>query len=389
MSRAHVRDNFATRSLPGLLMGRSKLGPAVAEYLATPHLFVSALDISIFCPRIAFPACQFNHFFLHCYNTTATTMSKKSKRGKRGKAKPVVPSPSRKTAFIASENGSERVFPREIRNKIYRLLLTGDSVQVHPRGNPQEIRVHRYRFRVNILRANKAINAEAKEILFKENDFIIVSAKEQYFETNMEAFAVPIVTKNKAHLTSFTEHVLEFRFTNEHETGASRRCYCKECLRPAKETKHLLLARDLDVFVRFCRTMNHLYDSGNFAIVDSPRDQPFRSFRQGGKSATTAITVRKTEHTVPSPAFVANVAEKLQKVIGARKVKISGAIDASLALDTQRAMMPKVVFGYAMGWDLVELMTSWKQYADEVSNPQQEGPAQDHISASIFNGSFV
>lgn len=374
MSRAHVRDNFATRSLPGLLMGRSKLGPAVAEYLATPHLFVSALDISIFCPRIAFPACQFNHFFLHCYNTTATTMSKKSKRGKRGKAKPVVPSPSRKTAFIASENGSERVFPREIRNKIYRLLLTGDSVQVHPRGNPQEIRVHRYRFRVNILRANKAINAEAKEILFKENDFIIVSAKEQCFETNMEAFAVPVVTRNIAHLRNFTEHVLEFRFTNEHETGASRRCYCRDCLRPVKESKHLLLGRDLDAFVRFCRTVNHLQNGGNFAIVDSPRDQPFRFYRQNKKSATNVITFRETPHTAPSSAFVASVADKLRKFTGAREVEITGAINASLALDTQRAMMPKVVFGYAMGWDLVELMTSWKQYADEVSHREEKRP---------------
>ena len=85
-------------------------------------------------------------------------MSKKTKRGKRGKAKPAVPAVPRTNAFIASENCPERVFPREIRNKIYRHLLTGHNVEIHTRGNPQEIRVHRYSFHVNILRANRAIN---------------------------------------------------------------------------------------------------------------------------------------------------------------------------------------------------------------------------------------
>jgi len=147
----------------------------------------------------------------------------------------------------------------------------------------------------------------------------------------------------------------------------------------AGTVKYLLLGRDLDSFLRFCRTVNHQVHGGEFAIINAPRDQPFEFFRKNEKPAATAITFRKTAHVTPSCAFVEGLAAKLRKVVGARQVHISGAIDATLALDTQRAMTPTVVFGYAMGWDLVELMTSWKQYADKVSH-STEGKTEAKLS---------
>ena len=56
-----------------------------------------------------------------------------------------------------------------------------------------------------------------------------------------------------------------------------------------------------------------------------------------------------------------------RKVIGDRQVKIVAPKNAKLAADTEKAMMPKVVWGYAVGWDLVEVMREMKADADEVS----------------------
>jgi len=63
-----------------------------------------------------------------------------------------------------------------------------------------------------------------------ENQFIIVSAKEQYFDSKMDGFAVPIVAKSMARLQHFTEHILDFQFTNDHETDdVNRRRFCRDC----------------------------------------------------------------------------------------------------------------------------------------------------------------
>ena len=57
---------------------------------------------------------------------------KKAKRGGTAKKKQhpnISPPIVRNTAFITTPGGHERVFPREIRNVIYRYLLLGRNVK--------------------------------------------------------------------------------------------------------------------------------------------------------------------------------------------------------------------------------------------------------------------
>ena len=87
---------------------------------------------------------------------------KKAKRGGTAKQKQA---PSlRKTAFIETSDNSKRVFPREVRNKIYRYLLLGRSVKKQRDSELWNAKgwAYHYCFEVNILRANKAIYAEGE-----------------------------------------------------------------------------------------------------------------------------------------------------------------------------------------------------------------------------------
>ena len=92
---------------------------------------------------------------------------KKAKRGGTAKQKQhpnASPPIERNTAFIATPGGHERVFPREIRNKIYSYLLLGRNVKKQRESELWNTKgwADFYNFEVNILRVNKAVYAEGK-----------------------------------------------------------------------------------------------------------------------------------------------------------------------------------------------------------------------------------
>jgi hypothetical protein len=92
---------------------------------------------------------------------------KKAKRGGTAKAKQMSntsPPTERNTAFIEASGGPERVFPREVRDTIYRYLLLGHNVKKE-RGSElwkSKGMADYYCFELNILRTNKAIHAEGE-----------------------------------------------------------------------------------------------------------------------------------------------------------------------------------------------------------------------------------
>jgi hypothetical protein len=102
-------------------------------------------------------------------STPSSTMAggKKAKRGGTAKQKQALnasPPVQRNTAFIEATGGSERVFPREVRNTIYRYLLLGRNVKGQRDSEVWNAKgwAYHYCFEVNILRANKAVYAEGE-----------------------------------------------------------------------------------------------------------------------------------------------------------------------------------------------------------------------------------
>lgn len=92
---------------------------------------------------------------------------KKAKRGGTAKERQTMnasPPIQRNTAFIETASASERVFPREVRNQIYRYLLLGRNVKEQRNSELWNDKgpAYNYRFEVNVLRANKAVYAEGE-----------------------------------------------------------------------------------------------------------------------------------------------------------------------------------------------------------------------------------
>jgi hypothetical protein len=73
----------------------------------------------------------------------------------------------------------------------------------------------------------------------------------------------------------------------------------------------------------------------------------------------------------PPGSLVEAVLEQVRKIVGSHNAKITGLVDRDLAAQTEHAMMPQIVWGYAIGWDLIELARDMKRTADEVSEDVQ------------------
>lgn len=92
---------------------------------------------------------------------------KKAKRSGTAKHKQALnasPPVEHNTAFIETSGGCERVFPVEVRNTIYRYLLLGRNVKKQRDSDLWNAKgwADFYCFEVNIVRANKAVDAEGE-----------------------------------------------------------------------------------------------------------------------------------------------------------------------------------------------------------------------------------
>lgn len=134
----------------------------------------------------------------------------------------------------------------------------------------------------------------------------------------------------------------------------------------------LLLSDDLPAFFRICRVINHTDPDPTFFIVDQPRDGTFGFRRLSEKREDSSASIRFSNNTygLPSTDFVARTLAQLCKVAGDRHVEIDAPSHPRLAAECKDAMMPKVVWGYAIAWDLVEVARELKAEADVVSGRQ-------------------
>ena len=167
-------------------------------------------------------------------------------------------------------------------------------------------------------------------------------------------------------------------------------CQCKDCRVPAPEKRRLLLSDDLPALIRICRMVNHVDPDPTFVrertstplngeqlvdptlvqiTIDVPRDGGFshRRLCEKRKPSSTFIKFQNNTYASMTPSFVENALTQLRKVAGDRQVEIVAPSHPWLAAECKEAMMPKVVWGYAVGWDLVEVARELKAAADEVS----------------------
>lgn len=114
----------------------------------------------------------------------------------------------------------------------------------------------------------------------------------------------------------------------------------------------------------------HLSDTSSVQImIDVPRNGAFRHRRlcEKRKPSSTLIKFQNNTYASTTASFVENTLTQLRKVAGDRQVEVVAPSHPWLAAECREAMMPKVVWGYAVGWELVEVARELKAAADEVS----------------------
>lgn len=101
-------------------------------------------------------------------------------------------------------------------------------------------------------------------------------------------------------------------------------------------------------------------------LIDSPRNDTFsyRRLTETRKPSTTSIRFQNNTYGSPTPDFVEGTLTQLRKVAGDRQVEIVAPSHPWLSAECKEAMMPKVVWSYAIGWDLVEVARELKMAAD-------------------------
>jgi len=105
-------------------------------------------------------------------------------------------------------------------------------------------------------------------------------------------------------------------------------------------------------------------------LIDAPRNGTFsyRRLCEKRKSATTLIRFQNDTYGSTTPSFVENTLTQLRKVAGNREVEIIAPSHPWLAAECKETMKPKVVWGYAIAWDLIEVAHELKAAADVVSH---------------------
>ena len=105
-------------------------------------------------------------------------------------------------------------------------------------------------------------------------------------------------------------------------------------------------------------------------LVDTPRGGSFsyQRFCEKRKSSTTLIRFQNNTYGSTTTDFVEKTLTQLRKVAGDRQVEIIAPSHPWLAAECKETMTPKVVWGYAIAWDLIEVARELKAAADEVSH---------------------
>ncbi|KAF1349053.1 hypothetical protein BDV97DRAFT_370265 [Delphinella strobiligena] len=284
--------------------------------------------------------------------------------------------------------------PVELQQKILRNLLSGYPTLTSP---------IKHTLHPEILRVNKHLSSVGKQILYNENDWILVENATPFLRNQLKLLLVPIASSH--HLTRFNEHRLSIRFEGELFTPPYDGCFDQSgCLiRPRTHLasracnlfprgyrdKHspgrgnvLLHGGNMQLLVRAISTLSHCFTSGNRVLIvetkrgKRPLNGEFIMLDKSAPPPTTMVHVQRNSYDkwYQRESFkieqwnkkVKALLEALKGASGVRQTSISGDVDHDFAQEVKSAMNSKVVFREAMGWNLIDLLRDYKKDLDDM-----------------------
>jgi len=263
--------------------------------------------------------------------------------------------------------------PAEVKNEIFSYFLLAKNIKYSTKGKEPG---HRYKFNTSVMLVNKRLNQDASEYVRTHNEFVLIHAKWFAFEIDKGRFLPYVAIENAA--KTFKHPTVEA--TIKHQ---STKCGCtpgSDCsVRhqrvPEKVTRALLMAQDLDIFIRHLKLVYHIWPTLPIYIHSEPGDSPVE---WSASPAQTHIDfVWKINMPFRQDLTQAELRERqirlldpISKLVNhGQNVKILGA-EHDLVSSTVRAMTPRLLSLDAVGWDLYDLIKAEKQYLDQIPNHQ-------------------
>jgi hypothetical protein len=266
--------------------------------------------------------------------------------------------------------------PTEVKNKIFSHFLLGKNVKYSTEGKAPG---HKYKFNTSIMLVNKRLNQDASVYVRSHNEFILFHVKWFAFEIDQGRFLPYVAVGNaaKSFKNPTVEATIKHQSTNCGCTPGSD-CSVKHQKVPEKVTRALLMAEDLDIFIRHLKLTYHIWPSLPIYVLSAPGDSPVA---WSASPAQTHIDfVWKINKPIGQDPTQAELREReirlldpISKLVNhGQNVTILGA-EHDLVSSTIRAMAQRLLSLDAVGWDLYHLIKAEKQYLDQIPNHQTLG----------------
>lgn len=282
--------------------------------------------------------------------------------------------------------------PVEIQRMILRNLLHGNNIHII---------TGKYQFHVNILKCSRKMYKVAHELLYGENDFILFRGVFPDLLFQLRLLHVPIVSSH-ASLETFEHHILTISYrgegphvdrfhTNCHQMGPCPAVNC-EFPRDWASTHYplriLILARDMKVLTRALRILGHY----SYCIQPGAEDLAFPTkplpaiaiLRDRARYKYTNLHARMNMYG--RPELWSSKAEAIllpfADVLSSRVVKATSLpVLSGLGGGIESSARPKVMHLDAIGWDLVDLMRSWKDDLDQLVRETEDSNGKCYCMA--------
>jgi hypothetical protein len=263
--------------------------------------------------------------------------------------------------------------PTEVKNEIFSHFLLAKNVKYSTKST---VPGHKYKFETSIMLVNKRLNQDASMYVRSHNEFVLIHAKWFAFEIDQGRFLPYVAVGNaaKTFKCPTVEATIKHQGTKCGCTPGSD-CSVRHQRVAEKVTRALLMAGDLDIFIRHLKLAYHIWPTLPIYVHSAPDDSPVE---WSASPAQTHIDfVWKINKPFRQDLTQAELRERqirmldpISKLVNhGQTVKILGA-EHDLMSSTVRAMTPRVLSLDAVGWDLYHLIKAEKQYLDQIPNHQ-------------------
>lgn len=268
---------------------------------------------------------------------------------------------------IPKENPTLGSLPLEFKNEIFSNLLLStkvkyDCLAVGPR-------LKKYAFHTAIFRANKQLGAEATSYLYTHNNFAVVTHKYAGFENILADGCVPTIAPS---LTMPFLHPAIFVNLKLTQTCTCGKNDCADPSEVAPRKKLLMLVDDLPMVISMLQIWYHVFCGSNTFILSDPEEEKITS---ASHCDETRAELRLCLKDNPLVHLTRKEREVRQRKLvtpftviqnACQTVYVTGDVFPQVAKDVSQAMMPKIVWLNAVGWDLYDVVTHHKRRLDGI-----------------------